>query len=254
MKIKEWAANHLSLIINLPLLLIPILFIATLAQTPVLGDPTEYTFVANILGIAHPPGYAFITVVGKLFQTLVPFGSIPWRMHLLSAVMGTAGTLFVFGTVLAINNQQETDNNQRISRLLPAIFAALVVGTAVDYWQHSIHANPHVITAVFLAANLFFLTKWYVRMGSRGAAEQGRQSLSSPFPTPQPPAPTKWLYAFCVSAGLGVTHHPLTVFAWPGYALFILVVWFRHPPHATRSPLSTLVRTLPKMLTFACLG
>ncbi len=71
------------------MLLIPLLYLLTLARTPVLGDPTEYTFIANMLGIAHPPGYAFITVVGKLFQTLVPFGDVAWRMHLLSAVSGT---------------------------------------------------------------------------------------------------------------------------------------------------------------------
>ncbi|MCA9960877.1 MAG: hypothetical protein KC443_17675, partial [Anaerolineales bacterium] len=47
------------------LLLIPLLYLFTLARTPVLGDPTEYTFIANVLGIAHPPGYAFITVLGK---------------------------------------------------------------------------------------------------------------------------------------------------------------------------------------------
>ncbi len=221
-----------------------LIYLLTLAQTPVLGDPTEYTFVANILGIAHPPGYAFITVAGKLFQTLVPFGSIPWRMHLLSAAMGTLGALFVFGTVATINNQQLTVNGQQFSalRLLPAVFAALVVGTAVNYWQHAIHANPHIITAVFLAANLFFLTKW--AYGGKVTDSTKDVTLSQ-----------KWLYAFCLSAGLGVTHHPLTVFAWPGYALFILVVWFRYPPPATRHPpLIRLLRVFPKMLAFALLG
>ena len=81
------------------LIIIPILYLATLAHSLVLGDPTEYTFIANILGIAHPPGYAFITLAGKLFQTLIPFGQIPWRMHLLSATSATLALLFVFGTV-----------------------------------------------------------------------------------------------------------------------------------------------------------
>ena len=90
--------NHQSPITNyLPLflLLIPILYLITLARGLVLGDPTEFTFVANILGIAHPPGYAFITLVGKLFQTLIPIGTIPWRMHLLSAVSATLAALFI---------------------------------------------------------------------------------------------------------------------------------------------------------------
>src|SRR5690606_25857344 len=80
--------NRRLLISSLTFIAIFLLYLATLAQTLVLGDPTEYTFVANILGIAHPPGYALITLLGKLFQELIPFGEIPWRMHLLSAVSG----------------------------------------------------------------------------------------------------------------------------------------------------------------------
>jgi hypothetical protein len=215
------------------LLLIPILYLATLAQDLVFGDPTEYTFVANILGIAHPPGYAFITLLGKLFQTLIPFGEIPWRMHLLSAASATAAVLFVYGTVQAVAGRIEP-----VTRIMPgmdkiiAVFAALTVATAANWWQHAIHANPHIITAAFLAANLFFLTKWWAarseatEQGSRGAGEQSSDSdLSPAHPlTPTPAHSNRWLYLFAFSAGLGVTHHPLTVFSWPAYALFILVV------------------------------
>lgn len=201
------------------------LYVATLAQTLVLGDPTEYTFIANILGIAHPPGYAFITVVGKLFQTLIPIGIIPWRMHLLAAVSATVASLFVFGTVSALTNYLRNGQPHGWLWRLPALFAALTVATAVNLWQHAIHANPHIITATFLAANLFFLTKWW--------ADQ------------QTSAAHKWLYIFCVSAGLGVTHHPLTVFGFPGYALFI--VWVR--PSILHD-----WRTLLKMVMLALLG
>ena len=95
--------NRLKLLIPklIPLLLviIPVLYLLTMAQTVVFGDPTEYTFVANILGIAHPPGYPVITLLGKLFQTIIPFGEIPWRMHLLSVVAGAASGFFVYDTV-----------------------------------------------------------------------------------------------------------------------------------------------------------
>ncbi len=147
--------------VALILLILPITYLMTLAQSLVLGDPTEYTFVANMLGIAHPPGYAFYTLLGKLIQTVVPFGSIAWRMHLLSAIAGTAAALFVFGSVhTATSNLPGFQNREDLS-IVAALFAALSVGTAVNYWQHAIHANPHIITAAFLLANLYFLTKWW---------------------------------------------------------------------------------------------
>ena len=187
-------------LLALALLLLPVVYGLTLARAVVFGDPTEYTFVAYVLGIAHPPGYAFYTLLGKLFQTLLPLGTVAWRMHALSAVVATATALFIFGTVRAA-----------AGALLPArrapwdsvaaVFAALSYGLAADVWQHAIHANPHIVTAAFLAVNLFLLTRW-----AAGGTRQPR-----------------WLLAFALSAGLGVTHHPLTVMSFPAYAVFLLL-------------------------------
>ena len=180
----------------------------TLAPTIVYGDPTEYTFVANILGIAHPPGYAFFTLLGKLFQSIIPVGDIPRRMHLLSATAAATTALFAYGTVLDTSQilfSGIADLAKREERrwwgLVAATFAALTIGFGVNFWQHAIHANPHIVSAAFLAANLFFLTRWY----RRGTGQ------------------TRWLFAFAFSAGLGITHHPLTVIAFPAYAVFILL-------------------------------
>ncbi len=231
--------NLQSLISNLSLLLIPILYILTLAQSPVLGDPSEYTFVANMLGIAHPPGYAFITLLGKLFQTIVPIGTIAWRMHLLAAVSASIGAWFVFGIIRTLAKDLPGLGT------MAALFGAFVVGTAVNHWQHAIHANPHILTATFFAANLYFLTRWWAENegGQRGRGTGVKKPLRSP--APPLPRSNKWLYAFCLSAGLGITHHPLTVFGFPAYAIFI--VWIR--PSLLKE-----WRTLLKMVGFALLG
>ncbi|MCB9420938.1 MAG: DUF2723 domain-containing protein [Ardenticatenaceae bacterium] len=242
---------NLQFLISSLLIIIPILYLSTLAQTLVLGDPTEYTFIANILGIAHPPGYAFITLMGKLFQTLIPFGDVPWRMHVLSATSATLAVFFVFGTVRNLTGlvptiNKEAERSKNLSGLA-ALFAALVVGTAVNFWQHAIHANPHIITATFLAANLYFLTKWVSEdEGVKGCRGEGvRESAITPSPVHPFTRSRKWLYAFALSAGLGVTHHPLTVFGFPAYVLFI--VWIR--PSILKD-----WRTLLKMVGFALLG
>ncbi len=193
------------------LLIVPLLYWFTLAHTPVLGDPTEYTFVAHVLGVAHPPGYAFMTLVSKLFQTVIPLGTIAWRTHLVALTAGTVGVLCVFGIVKSV----APNYLEGRGRLILAALAALTVAVGANYWQHSIHANPHIITAAFIAFDLFVLTKWYVTGGRLQGASGGQFASQN-----------RWLYAFCLSAGLGVTHHPLTVFVLPACVVFILVV---HP-------------------------
>ena len=236
MEIGDWGLeiNLQSLISNLLLLVIPVLYLLTLAHSPVLGDPTEFTFIAHILGIAHPPGYAFLTLAGKLFQTLIPTGSIAWRMHLLSAVAATLAALFVYGTVGTVAAKRPAVPKRPGLGTIAALAAALTVATAANFWQHAIHANPHVITATFLAANLYLLTKWWAAVDQ--PADQ---------PTNVRPLTVSWLLLFSLSAGLGVTHHPLTLFAWPAYALFIVLV---------RPSLLRQGRTLLKMAGFFLLG
>jgi hypothetical protein len=224
------------------IVVLPGLYIATLAQSLVLGDPSEYTMITAVLGIAHPPGYAFYTVLGKLFQLVVPIGDIPWRMHLLSAVTTTVAALALYDIIVTVGGKRP------YTRPI-ALFAALSGGTAVNIWQHAIHANPHIITGTFLIINIYLLTKWW-------AAQQ------------TDPTANKWLYAFCISAGLGITHHPLTAFGFPAYTLFILIVWWQqsqawkseiggsaNSPNL-QSPPATLFRwrTILTMLAFALLG
>ncbi|MFO7537670.1 MAG: DUF2723 domain-containing protein, partial [Chloroflexota bacterium] len=254
------------------LLLLPLLYLSTMARSLVLGDPTEYTFIANILGIAHPPGYAFITLVGHLFQKLIPIGDPIWRMHLLAAVSAILACLFVLGIVRAVSSIQYSvfSNRYTLSTfhfpLLTGVLTALLVGTAVNVWQHAIHANPHIITGTFLMANLYFLTKWWADNDGRRKActepvevtEDGGGSFR---PSSSVLRRNKWLYIFCLSAGLGVTHHPLTVFAFPAYALFIVWVWLggitNYELRMTKK-IGLLVaerwRTVLVMLGFALLG
>ena len=227
------AVQSISNLQSLILLIIPLLYFCTLARSLVLGDPTEYTLVAHVLGIAHPPGYAFFTLVGKLFQTLIPVGSIPWRMHLLSAFSATLAALFAFGLLRSILPRRH-GTDRRAMGVSAALFAALTLATGADVWQHAIHANPHIVSATFLVANLFFLTRWW--------------ALQHPAPSDAgSPAPRddRWLLVFCVSAGLGITHHPLTAVSFPAYAVFILVVQPR---------ILLEGRTLLKMVAGALLG
>lgn len=178
------------------------LYLLTAATGIVPGDPTEYTFVAHLLGIAHPPGYAFMTLLTKLWQTLLPLGSIAQRSHWLAGAAGALTALLLFGAVWQISRRLTGDRT--LTGLLPPLLAAFSVAAAADHWQHSIHVNPHIITVTLNALALFLLVGWWRSEGEPGS--------------------DRWLLVFCVLAGLGPTHHPLTVFSFPAYALFILLL------------------------------
>ncbi len=64
------------------------LYLATLYPSVAGGDSGELVTVADTLGVAHPPGYPLFTLLGFLFSRL-PWGTVAWRVNLLSAVSGS---------------------------------------------------------------------------------------------------------------------------------------------------------------------
>ncbi len=204
-------------------------YVATLVPAPVPGDPSEYTFIPWILGIAHPPGYAFYTLLAALWQRLVPIGTVIYRTHLLAAAGGALSATLVYATVLTLLNRQTHKPSNHLSTCLPvylstslpALFAALSFAFATDIWQHSIHANAHVITLLLATTSVYLLVRGWVSRNNR------------------------WLYIFAAIAGLSLAQHPLLGLAFPAYAAFIFVT----RPRILREP-----RTLLALLTCAALG
>ncbi len=182
------------------------LFTSALAPGIVFGDPTEYTLIPHLGAILHPPGYALMTLLVKAWQTLIPLGSLAYRTNLLAATVGALGGIMVYGMVKRLKGAGgETPARTRAASIFqtgsesPALLAALSLYTASNYWQHSIHTNAHILTAMLASISLFVLLHWRATQNDR------------------------WLWVFGLVAGLSVTHHPLLVLGFPAYALFILL-------------------------------
>ncbi|MBK9054282.1 MAG: DUF2723 domain-containing protein [Chloroflexi bacterium] len=95
----ETAQPHTSL--PLPFLFL-ILYLLTLGRTVGKADTFEFQVVAPQLGIAHPTGYPLYLLLGKLW-TLIPIGSVAWRLNLGTALYAAAaaGLLYLLFNQLA---------------------------------------------------------------------------------------------------------------------------------------------------------
>lgn len=197
-------AGHLrerhSFVVTLVFLGSVALYTATLAPGTLFGDPSEYQFIPAIWGIAHPPGYAFYTLLAGTWQRVVAIGSVAMRTNLLAAFAGAWAASRVTAIVLTLGAQEE--ESLRTSPWWPwgsALAGGFAVAVAPDIWQHSIHANAHIVSAALTITQLWFLVKWW--RTERGA----------------------WLYGLAWLVGIGVTHHPITVWGIPAYLVFILL-------------------------------
>jgi hypothetical protein len=178
-----------------------LLYALTAARGTLFGDPSEYQFIPAIGGIAHPPGYAFYTLLAKVWQVLVPFGTIAFRTNLLAGAVGAwvVTAIYLIVLELAAKLPQLGDGAPRLA-MVAAVFGAFGLAVAPDFWQHAIHANSHIVSAAMGATHLLLLVRW------RSTGRDG------------------YLAGFAFTVALAAVHHPVTLVGAPAYALFILLV------------------------------
>ena len=159
----------------------------TLAPGLLPADSGEFQLVAPTLGIAHPPGYALYTLVGKLF-TLIPLRTPAWRLNLLSAVLAAATLVLVSRTTRHLTRSR-----------LAGLVAALALAGATTFWAQATTANIRMPTAFFTALLLWLLVRY-------GETRASRHLIATAF-----------------VFGLAVTHHGSLAFLALPAALFLLI-------------------------------
>jgi len=188
-------------------------YLATLAPTISYGDSAEFITVVYTLGISHPSGYPLYTLLGKLF-TFLPFGSIGYRINLMSAVVASLTVALVYFIVLKITHKKSS-----------GILASLILAFSFVFWAHAVRAEVYDLNALFLALILLILLKY---------DETKKTSI---------------LYLLAFVYGLSFTNHLITIIlALPIF--FFIVTGHKVRPNKTKLNLKIII----VMLLFFTIG
>lgn len=165
------------------------LYFLTAARDIVVGDSPELITAAATLGVAHPPGYPLFTILGHLF-TLLPFGSIPFRINLLSVICNAVavGITYLIGWRLTKSH-------------LAVAVAALLLAVNPIFWEWSLAAEVFPLNNLFAALLILLLVIWHEQPETSGT-----------------------LIVASFLAGLALTNHQTIVLLAPA---FCFVLWQR---------------------------
>lgn len=281
-----WSQGGDLLIAAVCFLLSLMLYLQTLAPSvaTLFDDSLEFPLVCYRLGIAHPTGYPFYTLLGKLF-TEGPWYNVAWAVNLLSAVAGASTLALVY-----LVARQLTD------RRLPAFLGVVAMAVSPVFWSQSVIAEVYTLNSALVAALL-----WLVLHGARRpllpivpfsllqASPKGRGTLFLPgegvwarlpravrrtadhvrvlYRRFFPPVPPKFrlrlnplAYALAALYGLSLTHHRTVLLLALPLFIFALLVERRifsraallGPEHPDRSRWRQITRR-PAVLLVACL-
>ncbi|MDY0019109.1 MAG: DUF2723 domain-containing protein [Anaerolineae bacterium] len=184
-----------------------VLYALTTVRDVLPADSGEFQLAAARWGILHPPGYPLYTMVGGLWLRLLPLGSLPFRLNLLSAAL--AATTLLLLAEAAYIWAQSWKMSQRASRI-GWLVAALTLGSAPTFWNQATLANIRIPTLLFGAWALLALAQYY-RTVSQSVEENKKAAESA-------------LISLALALGLGIGHHPSLAFPALGYALYLLLI------------------------------
>jgi hypothetical protein len=130
--------------------LVPLaIYVASIAPDVGGWDTAELQTVPYIFGIAHPTGFPTFVFAGWFVSHVIPFGTVAWRIGLVSAVAMAAAAYFVYALLV------ELDEKPVVGTL-----AALLFAFGEVTWTRGSRAEPHALELAFASLALWSLLRW----------------------------------------------------------------------------------------------
>lgn len=138
--------KYLPALFPLAALFIPFfLYLKTLAPTYVPIDAAEFTLCMHYWGICHPPGFPLFVMLGNLFTSLVPFGTLAYRANLFSAVFGALTVLIIYLSLIRL----------KVDKFI-ALLVALIFAVSSTFWEYSLTADVFTFGTFLVALTIYF--------------------------------------------------------------------------------------------------
>ena len=138
-----------------------IIYLSTLAPTVAFWDCGEFITTAYTLGIPHPPGAPFYTLLGRIFSML-PFGEIAFRVNLLSAAAGIATVVLIYlCTVRLLSTWLDRDNTvQQLAIFVGGVVASLSTAFSFSFWNNAIEAEVYGLSMCITMLAVWVALRW----------------------------------------------------------------------------------------------
>ncbi|HBC47949.1 MAG TPA: hypothetical protein DCZ43_12950, partial [candidate division Zixibacteria bacterium] len=146
------------LLFGIPFLATFLAYLKTVCPTVYTGDSGEFSLVISTLGIAHPPGYPLLTLLGKVFITIIP-GNQAHVLNTLSALLASASAGLGAYVVRAIMFLPE--NRNEIQAILISILTAILWGYSNALWASAVGIEVYTFSVCLTMLSLFALLRFF---------------------------------------------------------------------------------------------
>ncbi len=181
----------------------------TLAPNVLEGDGALFQYTPYVLGVTYPTGFPLYILIGKVWTTLIPFGTIAWRMNFLSAFCAALALPFIYNATRRLFGHHLNPKYLTAGRWA-GLATTLIFATLPTFWLWSTGTKTYALNILLFSLILFLLAK--------ALDQQSNENTSKRWPLLIP--------AFIL--GLQISVHNTAVLLGPGLLLFVILFFHKH--------------------------
>ena len=154
--------EQIRLIGALVLLITCFVYIRTVAPTVTFWDTGEFIAASYILGVPHPPGAPFHTLLGRIFTLFATPDNVAFSVNLISVLSGAATALLLFlCSVRLLSRWLRPDRiSDRIAILTGGAVAALSAAFSTSFWANATEAEVYALSMLFTVLAFYLALRW----------------------------------------------------------------------------------------------
>ena len=192
---------------GLSFLLAAIVYLMTVQPSVPFWDCGEFSAASVWQQVPHPPGAPLFLMIGKVFQTLIPFGDLGWRVNLaavFSSAFSVLLTYLITVRMLTSFRGRPQDLGEALAIFGSGFIAAAAMTFSDTMWFNSVESEVYATSLTFVALIIWLMMKWYEQ-----ADEQGNE---------------RWLLLIAYLIGLSTGVHLLSILT---IFSIVLLVYFK---------------------------
>ncbi|MFN3550545.1 MAG: protein O-mannosyl-transferase family, partial [Endomicrobiia bacterium] len=186
-------------------------------------DSGEFCSVGKILGIAHPPGYPFYTLLINIFGRIFPLGNYAYRINIFSAITSSCVAVGFYKLYIFLNEKIYKENRPKIIYRIVGYLSSLIFAFGYLQWYLSLVSEMYTLNTLFAFILVYLCILYFLKE-------------------------KRFVYLSCFVFGLGITNRLDLIFFSP----LIILVFFDYIKYCKKKFKTFLTSLFIFLLGFSC--
>lgn len=166
-KIIKWILGSLAFLITF------IIYTLSVQPSVPFWDCGEFSAAAIWQQVPHPPGAPLFLIFGKIFQIIIPFGDLGWRINMASVIATALSILLLYIIIIkVILNFKEggiVQLNDAIAIYGSAFIGAMAFAFCDTVWFNGVESEVYASSQLFTTIVVYLMMRWNERADEEGS-------------------------------------------------------------------------------------